>query len=244
MKIVVVFKWSRNPQDARVGSDGSVDWRGARLAVSDDDPAAIEVARSLAATGGEIVGLTIGDGDVAWAAARGASSTVVVADAQPHADAAATAAILAAAVQRLGGVDVVVVGDSAWDPGLPVALAGRLGWTTLAGVASAVPDGERLRVTRKWGDGTQVVDVAHPAVLAVSASRAEQHAPGMKEVLAGRKKPVTKLAVADLGVELAPAVTSRGTALPDAPAARLIDGADPETAAAQLVAALRTEGVL
>src|ERR1035438_9531017 len=109
MKIVVVFKWLKNPEDARVGADGSIDWRGARMAVSDDDPAAIQVAGELAGTGGEIVGLTIGDGDAAWAAARGASSTVIVTDAQSNPDAAVTGAVLSAGVRRIGDADVVLI---------------------------------------------------------------------------------------------------------------------------------------
>lgn len=244
MKIVVVFKWSKNPEDARVGSDGSVDWRGAKMAVSDDDPAAIQIARNLAGEGGEIVGLTIGDGDAAWAAARGASSTVIVTDAQSNPDAAATGAVLAAGVRRIGGADVVLIGDSAWDYGVPVALASQLGWTTLAGVSSATMDGDRRRATRKFGDSTQVIEVARPAVLAVFASRAEQDAPGMKEVLAARKKPQIKLTLADLGLAPADSVKLRGTKLPDTTAARMIDGTDPAAAAAQLVTALRAEGVL
>lgn len=244
MKIVVVFKWLKNPEDARVGSDGSVNWRGAKMTVSDDDPAAIQVARNLAAAGGEIVGLTIGDGDAAWAAARGASSTVIVTDAQSNADAAVTGAVLAAGVRRIGGADVVLIGDSAWDFGVSVALASQLGWTALAGVSSATMDGDRLRATRKFGDSTQVIEVARPAVLAVFASRAEQDAPGMKEVLAARKKPQIKLTLADLGLTPADRVISRGTKLPDTTAARMIDGADPAAAAAQLVTALRAEGVL
>jgi electron transfer flavoprotein beta subunit len=223
MKTVVVFKWLRNPEDARVGSDGSVDWRAAKMAVSDDDPAAAAVANAIAAAGGECVGLTVGDGDASWAA---------------------TAAILAAGVRSIGGVDVVLIGDSAWDRGVPVALAGHLGWAVLADVESAAVEGDRLRVTRKFGDGTQVVDVARPVVLAVAASRAEQHAPGMKEILAARKKPVTKVTMTELGVEPDTAVKWRGTKFPDTTKARVIDGADPVAAAAKLVAALRSEGVL
>jgi electron transfer flavoprotein beta subunit len=244
IKIIVVFKWLKNPEDAHVGSDGSVDWRGAKMAVSDDDPAAVQVARELADAGGEIIGLTIGDGDAAWAAARGASSTVIVTDAQSNADAAATATALVAAVRRIGGADLVLIGDSSWDYGVSVALAGQLGWTALAGVSSAKLDGERLLATRKFGDSTQIIEVARPAVLAVSANRAEQNPPGMKEVLAARKKPQTKLTLADLGVTQPEGVTSRGTKLPDTAPAKIIDGADPVAAAAQIVAALRTEGVL
>ncbi|MDR3670212.1 MAG: hypothetical protein P4L36_05175 [Holophaga sp.] len=241
MKCIVVFKWSRNPQDARVGSDGSVDWGAAKMSANDDDPAAILVARGLVAGGGELVGLTIGDGDVAWAAARGAASTVVVTDARTEPDSALTGAVLAAGVHRIGDADVVLVGDSAWDYGVVAALAGQLGWPTLANVVSAEVRGSGLRVTCKAGAGTQVVDVAGPAVLAVAASRAEQQVPGMKEVLAARRKPVTRLSQADLGVQCAATVALRGTKLPATAAARIFVGAD---AVAQVVAALRTDGVL
>ena len=244
MKIVVVFKWLKNPEDARVGADGSIDWRGARMAVSDDDPAAIQVAGELAGTGGEIVGLTIGDGDAAWAAARGASSTVIVTDAQSNPDAAVTGAVLAAGVRRIGDADVVLIGDSAWDYGVSVALAGQLGWTALAGVSSATMNGERLRATRKFGDAIQVIEVARPAVLGVTASRAEKDPPSMKVVLAARKKPQIKVTLADLGVTQSSTLISRGTKLPDTPAAKIIDGSNPTSAATQLVTALGTEGVL
>jgi electron transfer flavoprotein beta subunit len=243
MKSIVIFKWSMNPQDARVGADGSVDWLGTKLAPNDDDPAAIGLAKDLAA-GGEVVGLTLGDGDSAWAAARGANRTVVVADSPTGLDSAATGAALAAAVQFIGPADVVLVGDSSWDYGVVSALAGHLGWPALASVESAKLEGGQLRVTRKLGSAIQVVDVAGPALLAVAASRAEQHVPGMKEVLAARKKPITRLALADLKVPATAAVALRGTRLPESGVARMFDGSDPAAAAAQVVAALRTDGVL
>jgi len=242
MKSIVVFKWLRNPQDARVGADGTVDWGGAKLAPNDDDPAALAVARELGA--GEIVGLTVGDGDLAWAAARGAASTVVVTDAMTGADSAVTGAILAAGVRHIGAADLVLIGDSSWDYGVVAALAGQLGWPAVANVVSATQDGGRLRVTRRIGTVTQILALTGPAVLAVAASRAEQQVPGMKEVLAARRKPVTRLTVADLGGAPEARVLSRGTRLPESTAAKLFDGADPVAAAAQVVAALRTEGVL
>ncbi|WP_213989247.1 hypothetical protein [Sodalis sp. dw_96] len=244
MKIIVVFKWAMNPQDARVGSDGATDWRGVKMSASDDDPAAIAVARDMAAAEGEIIGLTIGDGDAAWAAARGASSSVAVTDVQAGLDSASTGAILAAAVRHIGDADVVLIGDSVWDYGVVAALAGQLGWPTLANVVSATVEAGRLKVTRKTGRVTQVVDVTGPVFLAVAASRAEQHVPSMKDVLAARKKPVVKLTLADLDVTSAAMVISRGTKLPDTAPARIIDGADPAAAVTELLTALRTEGIL
>ncbi len=240
---VIAFKWAKNPQDARVSADGSVDWRAAKMAANDDDAAAVAVARELAGGGG-LVGLTLGDGDAAWAAARGAGSTVSVADAQPDADASVLAGALAAGVRRIGDADVVVIGDSAWDQLVPAALAARLGWPALAGVVAAARDGDRLRVTRKTAAGTDVLEVTTPAVLAVAARHAEDKAPGMKEVLAARKKPVDKVTLADLGVATSGGVTVRGTALPETAPARIFDGSDPAAAATQLVAALKSEGVL
>lgn len=243
MKIVVVFKWSRNPQDARVGVDGTVDWRGVKMAASDDDPAAMEIASAIA-EGGEVVGLTVGDGDVAWAAARGAARTVVVADAQTDVNSSVTGAVLAAAIRRIEGVDAVLIGDSGWDYGVVAALMGQLGWPAVAGVVSTSTEQGCLRVTRKMGSAAQVLEVEGPVVLAVSASRAEKNAPGMKEVLAARKKPVERLALNDLGLAPVAAVNSLGSRFPDTPPARIIDGNDPVTACEQLLTALRADGVL
>jgi len=243
MKIVTIFKWSRNPQDARVGMNGTIDWRGVKMAPSDDDPAVMEVAKALAGDG-EIIGLTIGDGDIAWAAARGAERTVVVTDAQTKLDGAVTAAVIAVAVKRIEGVEAVIIGDSAWDYGVVSALMGQLGWPAVAGVVAASKEGNRLQVTRKIGTTSQVLEIEGPVVLAVMASRKEVNVPGMKEILAARKKPVERLTMKDLGLTLDRNVNSKGTRFPDTPAAKIIDGSDPVAACKELMAALHSDGVL
>ncbi|TKI04102.1 electron transfer flavoprotein subunit alpha [Martelella alba] len=244
MKIVVVFKWSRNPQDARVGTEGSLEWRGVKMAASDDDPAAILAAGEIAAAGDEIVGLTIGDGDTAWAAARGAARTVVVSDATVVPNGAATGAILAAAVRGMADVGLVLIGDSVWDYGVVAALAGQLGWPALTGVTAVRRQAGNWLATRRHGNVSQEIAITGPALLAMVASRAEQRAPSMKDVLAARKKPVTALTTEDLNIVTATTVTPLATALPDVSAARIIDGADPRQAAEELLNALRTQGVL
>jgi electron transfer flavoprotein beta subunit len=243
MRIIVVFKWSRNPADARVAADGSVSWQGVRMAPSDDDPTAMEIACAIA-DGGEVIGLTVGDGDVSWAAARGAARTVTVTGVEQDANSSVTGAILAAAIRRIEGADAVLIGDSVWDIGVVSALAGQLDWPAVAGVVSATAEQHGLHLTRKMGNAYQVLEVERPALLAVSASRAEKDVPGMKEVLAARKKPVEKLTMGDLGLAPENTVSSRGTRFPDTPPAHIIDGSDPATACEQLLAELRTEGVL
>lgn len=244
VKTVVVYKWARDPEDAAVRGDGAVDWRGARMAAGEDDPAAVAVARAIAAAAdGSLVGLTIGDGDASWALARGVGQAVTVTDAPSLADNAATAALLAAAIRRIGGVDVVVIGDAGAYPGVPAVLAGILGWPGLLGVSTATFAGGRLVATRRAGDLEQTVSLALPAVLGVAAAAQEKRAPGMKEVLAARRRPVTAVSLADLGIAPVSRLESRGTRVPEAGSARIFDG-DPANAARQLVAALRADGVL
>ncbi len=244
MKIVVVYKWARDPEDAAVRSDGSVDWRGAKNAAGEDDPAAVVVARTLAeAAGCGVLGLTIGDGDASWALARGAEAVVAVPEAPSLADNAATADLLAAAIRRIGEVDLVVIGDAEAYPGVPAALAGLLGWPALMDVSTATITGGRLVAIRRADDREQTLSLGLPAVLAVAAASAEKQAPGMKEVLAARKRPITSVSLADLAAKPIDRLELRGSRLPEAGSARIFDGT-PASAAGQLVAALREDGVL
>lgn len=242
MRVVAVYSWARDVTGAVVHTDGSVEWRRGRMSPGEDDHAVVALARALAGEAGT-TGLTIGDADASWALARGVDSAMRIADVPPHVDESATAAVLAAAVGRLGGADVVVIGDAEEHPGVGVALAGHLGVPSIAGVLDAeVADG-RVVVRRRVGDLEEQLSVPTPAVLVVAAQAAEPKAPGMKELLAARKRPVTTVPADELGVPLTDTITTVSTRRPETTAARLFTGA-PTDAARQLVAALRTEGVL
>ncbi|MHB9856870.1 hypothetical protein [Streptomyces sp. YIM S03343] len=243
MKVVIVYKWARDTGAATLRADGSVDWRNAKMAAGEDDPAALAAAQQIAEeTGAELVGLTIGDGDASWVLARGVETTYSVADVPALADNAATAAVVAAAVRRIGGVDIVVIGDSKQDPGVCVSVAGQLGWPALAGVGSAGAANGQISATRRVKEGTRTIAVATPVVLGIAAESDVDRAPGMKELLAARKRPVNRLTTAELGVSTGD-VESRGTRMPEVTPARVFEGA-PSDVAKQLVGALRAEGVL
>ncbi len=243
MKTVVVYKWARNVEDAVVRADGSIDWRGAKMAAGEDDPAALAAAKQVATdSGGTVVGVTIGDGDASWALARGVEQALSVVDAPNLADNASTAAIVAAAIKSLGEIDVVVIGDSQQDAGVPVALAGELGWPAMVGLQSASVHDGQLQAIRKVGREQQTLSLPTPVVLGISAESAADQIPGMKELLAARKRPLTKVTLAELGTVPCD-LDSVECRKPDSTPSRLFDG-DPAQAAAQLVAALRAEGVL
>ncbi len=244
MKIVVVYKWARDPEDAAVRGDGSVDWRGAKMAAGEDDPAVVAVGLAVAsASGGGVVGLTIGDGDPSWALARGLEQTVSVADVPSLADNAATADVLAAAIRWIGEVDVVVIGDAEAYPAVPAVLAGVLGWPVLLGASTATFTDDRLIATRRLDGRDQTISLGVPAVLGISAASAEKQAPGMKEILAARKRPVTPVSLADLATGQLDRLESRATRAPEVGSAHIFEGG-PETTARQLVDALHADGVL
>ncbi len=258
MKIVVAYKWAPNPQDATVDDTGAIDWTRAKPGISEYDPTAVELARELAdATGGEVVGLSAGTTAVNATMARKAALSrrfdraVIVAD-DSLADAGSTelAAVLAAAVRHIGDVDLVITGDSSIDVGgkmVPTVLAGYLNWPAVAEVDAVTATDGGVLVERTTPDGTEVLKISGPAVLAAATDAAVPRLPGMKDILAATKKPVEALKLADLDVPTtAGTVSIKGTARPALKARKgqLINTTDPTAAAAELVAALRGAGAL
>ncbi|MDR0990459.1 MAG: electron transfer flavoprotein beta subunit/FixA family protein [Propionibacteriaceae bacterium] len=256
MKIVVAYAWAPDPQEASVGADGQVDFSRAKPVVSEYDAVAIEVGRQLAtATSSALVGISVGGPatgtPVATKAAlsRGLDEVMVASDAAlADAGTTRTAQGLAAMVQRLGDVSVVLTGDSSVDSGsrmMPPVLAGLLGWPVLSDVQKVSVTADGVTVERLLREGVQQVSVTGPVVLALASDATQPKAPGMKDVLAAGKKPVTKLEVADLGPAVAEG-TVVSTAKLTGPARKgiVINTADPAAAAAELVGALRAAGVI
>lgn len=244
MRIAVVYKWARDPEAASVRADGSIDWRGAKMTPGEDDPAALAAATTIAGrTGGEVVGVTIGDGDPSWILARGVTETLSVPDAGTYTDGALTGRLLAAAVRRLGGVDVVAIGDPGDSTAVPAALAGALGVPAVLGLASADVEGGRIVAVRRVGSAEQRITVDAPVVLGFAAEGEEKKVPGMKEMLMARKRPVTTVPLADLGVATDDRLAVVASRAPEEVRATVFGG-DPAAAARELVSALRAEGVL
>lgn len=247
MTIAVAYKWAANPQDASVGADGTVDWSRAKPAVSEYDPVAAQVGRTLAdQTGAEIVGVSVGtravSGSMAKKAAmsRGFDRGVVVADdAVAGWNLTAVARALADLVRTIGDVDLLLTGDASIDENARMTsalVAGYLGWPCLQEVQAVEKTDSGWTATQSVSGGTRAVTVNGPAVIAVTADAAKTKVPGMKDILAAGKK---KVAVAKAGT---PPVS-----------VELVERTRPETRsrknkivadADELVAVLRTDGVL
>ncbi|MBU4213935.1 MAG: electron transfer flavoprotein beta subunit/FixA family protein [Actinobacteria bacterium] len=257
MKIVIAYKWAANPQDADVAADGRIDWSRAKSGFGEYDAVAAEVARRLVdVAGGEVIGLSVGGPEIAsglarkGALSRGLDRLVIVADPSlDHADPVTTARVLAAAVEQIGDVDLVLTGDASVDVAgkiVPALLAARLGWPTLADCGQPTVTGAALTVDRATAGGRQQITVQLPAVLSTAPDAVVPRVPGMKDILAAAKRPVQELAVADLAIAPATLPVSAAVSRPQLPSRRrhMIDATDPAAAARSLVAELTAAGTL
>ena len=87
MSIIVAYKYAANPQDTTVDASGVVDWSRAKAAISEYDPVAVQVGRTLAdSLGTDVVGISVGGKAVSssmakkGALSRGMDRALVVAD--------------------------------------------------------------------------------------------------------------------------------------------------------------------
>lgn len=244
MDVAIVFKWAYNTEDALVEKDGTVIWRHAKCVASDDDATTIVFAREIAgSTGGKLISATIGDGDATWSLARGAGSVASVGGFASGPDDVATASLLAEALKKAGEADVVLMGDMQEHAGVAGALGGLLGIPALLDIHDVSVDPNnpgQLIVRRKTLEGIQSFRVKPPVLLAISAERAETQAPGVKQLLAARKLPVERFE-AENGQSFSSSARVVGQRAPEARIARMFEG---DNAAADLVAALRVDGVL
>ncbi len=211
MNIVVCVKqvpdtWSEKKLDP---SDNTLD-RGATDPVMNEmDEYAVEEALKLQeAHGGEVTVLCMGPDPatetVRKALSMGADKAIHVLDDGLHgSDAVATSLAMAKA---LGTVefDLVVAGSESSDARMsviPAMLAERLGLPQLTFAKEVTVEGSTVKVKRLTDDGYQVVEAATPAVVSVVEKINEPRYPSFKGIMAAKKKPVTTLSLADLGVD-------------------------------------------
>lgn len=258
MRIVVCVKFTPDPGDLQVRPDGSISLERAEWVISNFDLQAIEAGLKLIEKhGGALSALSAGPAQAASSKLKkdllshGPDDlTLVIDESLRQADTAATARMLAAAVQKLGGADLVLCGEGSADlyfQQVGIQLGERLGWPTFNAVSQIEPAGEgRLLVERDLEDETEVLDVPLPAVLMVTTDINEPRLPTMKDILKAGKKPVNEWTLADL--QLSPAPDSVEVLQVSAPRqvqrkGVLIDGT-PEQAARELLQSLIKEGVL
>lgn len=210
MRIVVCIKHVPDVQSERRLEDGRL-VRGEEDVLNELDENAVEAAVTLAEEAdGEVIALTMGPEDsedgVRRALQMGADSGIVVADdALAGADVVTTARVLAAAIERIGEVDLVVTGMASLDAMtsmLPGALAAALHLPALTLANRLEVDGGAVTVTRTVGTVREVVSAPLPALVSVTDQANEPRYPNFAAMRAAKKKPIDFWDTSELGLEV------------------------------------------
>ncbi len=211
MKIVVLVKQVPDSGSERTlrEDDHRVDRAGADNVINEMDEYAIEEALRLQeAHGGEVTVLTMGPQQASESIRRALSmgpdkAVHIQDDALAGSCAVATSKVLAAALRTLEP-DLVLCGAESTDgrvQAMPHMLAERLGMAALTGARKLTVSDGTLTVERQTDEGYEVLTASMPAVVSVWDTINEPRYPSFKLIMAAKKKPVTTLSLADLGID-------------------------------------------
>ena len=211
MNVIVCVK--QIPDPAAPGAlDGATNTlkREGKLILDDSDAYGIEMALQLVdkAGGGEVNLVSMApNGETSGlrtALAMGAGKAVLVSDpALQGSDALTTAKILAAAIQRLGGADLIIAATESSDGytgTVPEQIAEILGLASITFAKKVSVEGTTLKVDRQTESGYDEVTCSLPALISVTAGVVEPRYPSFKGIMAAKSKPVEEVTASDLGV--------------------------------------------
>ncbi|CCC82600.1 electron transfer flavoprotein subunit beta/FixA family protein [Thermoproteus tenax] len=164
-----------------------------------------------------------------------------------NADQLATAQAIAAVIKRVGA-DLVLSAEATVDNytgEVPPRVAAELGWPIVTYVREMKVEGGKVVAKRDLEDSVELVEVQPPAVISVTREINQPRIPTLLAIRAAMKKPVNKLALADLGLkatsgsevkEYKPVVIQRKKVI--------IKDGTPEEKADRLLQYLKQEGIL
>ncbi len=212
MKIAVCVKQVPDSAAKLVAIDGKATRGDAPLIINPWDEYAVEAALQQAeAHNGNVIALSIGGESskeaLKHALAMGASEAILISDpALGPIDSQVTARILAAAIKKMGDVDLAFLGRQAidTDTGLtPAQTARLLGWPalTLVSVITAVdPSARNVKVERSAEEGRLTVSARLPAVLSIVKDFGEPRYPSFMGIRKASRAVIPSWSLADLGL--------------------------------------------
>lgn len=212
MKTVICYKVTYDERDMVTGADRLASFEKAAPKIGDYDLNAIEAGVQLAAdTGGEALCLSVGGQLLTDTKTRksllsrgGSANVVVVDDNLVDADSTVTAKALAAAITKIGDVDVVVCGEGSADEysqQVAAQVAALLGVPYVNGVSAISAVGGGLNLERTLEDEIEWVETTGPVVVSVMADSNSPRIPSMKDILGAGKKSTIEWAATDIGVD-------------------------------------------
>ena len=256
MKIVACIKQVPDSAAKVVAENGQVSWGDAPLVINPWDEFAVEAAlQQKEAHGGEVIAVSMGNENakdaLKHALAMGCDSAILVSDdAFASLDTQGTARVLAAAVQKVGDVNMTFFGRQAidGDAGITPAQTARvLGWPMLGLSATVAVDSQKVKVERSTEEGRQIVNAELPAVLSIVKDFGEPRYPSFMGIRKAAKAEIQTWSLADLGIE-APTTVIEWPELINPPSrevsCEIIAGGSPDEIAETLADKLIGEKVL
>ena len=220
MKIIACIKQVPDSEAKVKAEGGQVSWGDAPLVINPFDEYAVEGAlQQKEASGGTVTALCVG-GESAkdalkHALAMGADDAVLVSDAALNdLDTVGAARVLAAAINKIGGADMVIFGRQTLDNGAgltPAQTARIIGWPMLglAGQIKVDATAGSVTVERVIEEGRQTVSAKMPVVLSVVQSIGEPRYPSFMGIRKASKANIPVWSLSDLGTSAPAAVVTR-----------------------------------
>jgi electron transfer flavoprotein beta subunit len=217
MKVVVCVKQTPSTTAVLTVRDGAVTWDdpgGKPLVLNPWDEYAVEEGiRLQEKQGATAAALTLGSEESQEALktclAMGCSEAVLVSDpAYEKVDTLGTSQILAAAIRKMGDVQIALFGKQAIDGDTgqtPLQTARRLGWTPLTFVANIKeldPAAGTITVERLVEEGRQVVTAKLPVVISVVKEINEPRYPSFMGIRKASRATIPTWTAADIGAEV------------------------------------------
>jgi len=200
MKIVACIKYSLDVSEIKVNPETEeLNLAGVPKKVGNIDKNVLETAVSLAeAYGGTVHAVTFGPAaskeSYREALAMGLEEVVLVEDPlDGQGDPAVTAAVLAAAIEKIGGVDIVVCGevsDDGFTYQVPPRLAERLDLPQVSFARQISVEDGKVIVERELEDGSQTVSAPLPVLISVTEETNTPRRPTLMDAMKAKKKPV------------------------------------------------------
>ncbi len=217
MKILVAVKRVVDYNvKVRVKSDGSgVETANVKMSMNPFDEIALEEAMRMKEAGivTEVIAVSCGAGTcqetLRTALAFGADRAILVetdVELQPLA-----VAKLLAAIAKKEAPGMVILGKQAIDDDCNQTgqmLAALLGWPQGTFASKVVREGDKLEVTREVDGGLETVRLSLPAVVTTDLRLNEPRYVTLPNIMKAKKKPFDRLKPEELGVDVAPRLTT------------------------------------
>jgi electron transfer flavoprotein beta subunit len=257
LNIVVCVKQVPDSAAKVVVEDGQITWGDAPLVMNPWDEYAVEAAlQQKEAYGGDVTVISMGGESVKEALksalAMGCGQAILISDpALKGADSQATAQVLAAAIKKVGDVDLAFFGRQAidGDMGVTAPMTARyLGWPSISLLTKVQSiEGDTIRVERSIEEGRMVVESKLPVVISVGKDIGEPRYPSFMGIRKASRANIPVWSLADLGIE-APQPVVHWPEVENPPAreitTEIITGDSPKEVAEKLADKILAEKVL